>query len=444
MLAENRSLVKKFMSYIIPSVVAQWVYTLYTMVDGMFVARGVSEIALTAVNIANPFVQFMFALSLMFAVGTCTFVAMAIGENDIKRASELFTQNIVFLLILAALIGLASFLFLEPLARFLGAKDEQTVAYVVEYLSWIVPFAPFFILSYSFEILIKTDGFPKKATLLVTTGAVANCILDWLFVIVLHKGVAGAAFATSISQGLVIVLYLMHFMSDKGMLHFRRFRLHIGQLLRQARNGLSSGLTELSSSVVTFAFNHIILAVLNQDALVGYTIVSYVNSIVVLSATGIAQGAQPLLGIYYGQRDGKTCKKLLRYSVVAAGIFCTVAFVICFAGANVIVSMFVREELVALRAQCTVIFRIFSLSFLIAGYNVVISGFFTSVDRPAPALVISVGRVAVMLVCLVAISMISGGAIWWTPLVSEGICFAVSAALLLRAMKGKKALFQLS
>ena len=272
-------------------------------------------------------------------------------------------------------------------------------------------------------------------------GAVCNCILDWLFVMVLKKGVAGAAFATSISQGVVIVLYLMHFMSDKGMLHFRRFRLHLGQLVRQARNGLSSGLTELSSSVVTFAFNHVIIAVLGTDALVGYTIVSYVNSIVVLSATGIAQGAQPLVGIYYGQHDSGSCRKLLRYSITAAGIFCTAAFALCFAGAGVIVSMFVGEDQPELRALCTVIFRIFSLSFLVAGYNVVISGFFTSVDRPAPALTVSVGRVAVLLACLFGFAAVSGGMIWWAPIVSEGICFAVAAALLARAMKGRNAIF---
>lgn len=439
MLAEHNSLKKKFLSYIIPSVVAQWVYTLYTMVDGMFVARGVSEIALTAVNIANPFIQTLFALSLMFAVGTSTVVAIAIGERRRRYASEVFTQNIVLLLGISAVIIAFAMWNLEGIARFLGAKDEQTVQYVVQYLRWIVPFTPFYILSYSFEILIKTDGFPRKATILVTAGAVANCILDWLFVIVLKKGVGGAAFATSISQGLVIALYLGHFMSGKGVLSFARFRLNLKLLGREVRNGLSSGLTELSSSVVTFAFNHIILAFLNQDALVGYTIVSYVNSIVVLSATGIAQGAQPLLGIYYGKKDLPACKKLLRYSIIAAGAFCAVVFAGCFVAADVIVGFYVRAELVQLRLQSVQIFRIFSVSFLLVGFNVVVSGYFTSVERAAAALAISVGRVALVLGCLVAIAGLLGGAyIWWTPVVSEGLCLALTAALLCRARRQKE------
>lgn len=437
---KNGGLKQKFLSYIIPSVAAQWVYTLYTMVDGMFVARGVSAVAMTAVNIANPFVQLMFAISLMFAVGTCTAVSMAIGEKDIKRGSEFFTQNIIFLLVLSAVIGIAAFALRVPLAQFLGAKDEETVAYVVEYLSWIIPFAPLFIVSYSFEIIIKTDGFPKKATIFVIMGAVGNCILDWLFVIVLKKGVAGAAFATSISQGIVIVLYLIHFMSGKGILHFRRFHFHFGQLVHQARNGLSSGLTELSSSVVNFAFNHVIIAFLGSDALVGYTIVSYVNSIVVLSATGIAQGTQPLIGIYYGQRDSDSCHKLLSYSITAAGIFCTAAFALCFVGAHIIVSMFVGADQTELRMLCTSIFRIFSLSFLVAGYNVVISGFFTSVDRPIPALTVSVGRVGILLTCLFSFSAVTGSMIWWAPIVSEAICFVVAILLLLNALNGKNAI----
>ena len=102
---EGKSLKHDFMRFIIPSILAQWVYTLYTMVDGMFVSIGVSEMALAAVNLANPFIQAMFALSLMFAVGTSTVIAILLGEKREQRASEVFTQNIVLQLFFAVLIS---------------------------------------------------------------------------------------------------------------------------------------------------------------------------------------------------------------------------------------------------------------------------------------------------------------------------------------------------
>ena len=292
---DGKSLKGNFIRYIIPSILAQWVYSLYSMVDGMFVAKGVNEIALTAVNLSYPFVAFLFALSLLFAVGASTIVSILLGENHHQRACEVFTQNIVLQVIFSLVIAGFVMMNRESFARFLGAPNQQTADYVIQYITWIAPFSCVYLLSYSFEILLKTDGYPKKATLIVILGAVENCILDWFFVMVLHKGIQGAAFATSLSQATVIILYLHHFLSGKGVLSFKRFKPDFGILARQVRNGFSSGVTEMSSGMVTFLFNQVILMYLTQDALVSYTIISYVNNIVVLSATGIAQGAQPTM-----------------------------------------------------------------------------------------------------------------------------------------------------
>ena len=189
---EGKSLKSDFLRFIIPSIIAQWVFSLYTMVDGIFVARGVSEVALTAVNISMPFTTGLFSISILFAVGNSTIVAILLGQGEKERANEVFTQNVVLLCTLSVLITILVIVFLEPFARFLGATDN--------------------ILSYSFETLIKTDGYPKLATIYVTSGSVLNCILDYILVMVLHKGVWGAAFATGISQAAVILWYLWHFL----------------------------------------------------------------------------------------------------------------------------------------------------------------------------------------------------------------------------------------
>ncbi len=201
----------EFILYTVPSVMAQWVYTFYTMVDGMFVAKGVNEIALTAVNLSFPFLAFLFSLSLLFAVGTSTTAAILLGAYQKKKACEVFTQNIALQVVFSFIISLIAFTHKESLARFLGAPNKETINYVVQYLTWIIPFSCVYLLSYSFEILLKTDGHPKKAAVIVVFSMLENCFLDWLFVIVLHKGIQGAAFATSFSQATIILLYLHHF-----------------------------------------------------------------------------------------------------------------------------------------------------------------------------------------------------------------------------------------
>ncbi len=141
------------------------------------------------------------------------------------------------------------------------------------------------------------------------------------FVIVFWWGVSGAAVATGISQVFVIVLYLWHFLGPKATLRFTKFRLDLKLIGREFRNGLSSGVTEMSAGIIVFFFNLAITRYIGEDALVSYTIVSYINSIVVMSMTGIAQGSQPLISYYHGKKETATCRKLLRYGLISAAVF---------------------------------------------------------------------------------------------------------------------------
>ena len=426
----GRSLKGDFLRFIIPSIAAQWVFTLYTMIDGIFVARGVSEIALTAVNLSFPFVSGLFSFSILFAVGTSTVVAILLGEGKKERADEVFTQNLAVLTVISVILTAAVLLNLDAFSRFLGATEES-LPYVKEYVATIAPFAAAFILSYTFEILIKTDGFPKKATMIVILGAVLNCILDYLMVIVWRQGVFGAAFATGISQVVVILFYLEHFGRKKGILRFRLFHLDLGLIWREFKNGLPSGVTEFSAGIIIFFFNQAILKYLNEEALVSYTIISYVNSIVVMSMNGIAQGSQPLISFYYGQRKEDVTKRLRKYGMIAAAVVSAAAFLVCWFGADAIVSLFLSKNAGTLREYSDRVFRIFSLSFLLVGYNVVIGGYFTAVERPVKALLISMARgfVTILGSLWLMTAVWGGSGIWWAPLVSEGVCLVLTVVL---------------
>lgn len=427
---EGKSLKSDFLRFIIPSIIAQWVFSLYTMVDGIFVARGVSEVALTAVNISMPFTTGLFSVSILFAVGNSTIVAIFLGQGEKQKANEVFTQNVVLLCILSVLITILVMIFLDPFARFLGATDH-ILPYARTYIGTIAPFSVVYILSYSFETLIKTDGYPKLATIYVTSGAVLNCILDYILVMVLHKGVWGAAFATGISQAAVIFLYLWHFLGSKGTIRFSKFHLMPSEIGRQIRNGMSSGITEFSSGIIIFFFNQAILKYIGEYALVSYTIISYVNTIVVMSMAGIAQGTQPLISYYYGKNESEKYKKLLKYGMVAAAAGSVVAVLICYVGGESIVGLFLKESEASLSIYSVRVLRIFILSFLLAGLNVVLGGYFTSVEKAGFATMISLTRSLIALVIsLVFLTAVFGGeAIWWAPLIAESCCLALSAGL---------------
>lgn len=428
---EGKSLKQDFVRFVIPSVVAQWVFALYTMVDGIFVAKGVSEVALTAINIAAPYIMALYAVSILFAVGTSTIVAIYMGAGRGQQANKVFTQNIVWLIGLSMVITGLMMWKLEDAALFLGAT-ELNKQYVMEYLGAIVPFSGLFILAYSFETLIKVDGYPKRATIIVTWGVVLNVILDYLMVIRWKMGIRGAAVATGISQVFLIVLYLGHFLGKQGTIKFCRFRWDFGILWRQIRNGISAGITELSPGVVIFLFNQMIIRYLSEDALVSYTIISYVNSIVIMCMVGISQGYQPLVSYYFGKKRRDVCDKLLRYGNGAVTVVMLLAGAVCLGMADWIVSLFVSGEMRELHQYSVQVLRIYSLSFLIAGYNIVISGYFTAIEQAAAATVISVSRsLMVLLAALIGLTAVFGGAgIWWSPLAAEGITLILTGAFL--------------
>lgn len=419
---EGPSLKRDFIRFIVPSIVAQWVFTLYTMVDGIFVARGVSETALTAVNIAMPYTMALFSISILFAVGTSTVTAIFLGEKNGKKANEAFTQNIVLLALLSVAITVFVMLNIERVAVFLGATSFNK-DYVVEYLQALAPFTAAFILSYSFEMLIKTDGFPKRATIIVTTGALLNVLLDYLMVMRWHMGVGGAALATGISNTVVIVLYLFHFCGKNGVIKFRRFSLDVPLIGREFKNGLSSGITEMSAGFIIFLFNQAIIRLLSEDALVSYTIISYVNSLGIMAMVGIAQGYQPLISFYYGQKRMERCRKLRKYGIAAVAAISVAYTAGCMVFARGIVGLFVSPSMTELVQYSVTVLRIFSLSFLLAGYNVVIGGYFIAVEEPFAATGISLSRSFVSLtLCLLLLTSLFGGAgIWWTPLLSEAV-----------------------
>ena len=168
---------KQFLKFVVPSIVSMLVFNLYTMIDGIYVARFVGEKALSAVNIAMPYINFIFAFSILFSVGTSTVVAIFRGENKLVQANQTFTRNTLFLSVCGIVITLVAQYFLNDLARFLGAS-EATMPYVLDYLGTIAWFSFFFIVSYSLEVLVKTDGFPRLATAAVSVGAVTNIVMD--------------------------------------------------------------------------------------------------------------------------------------------------------------------------------------------------------------------------------------------------------------------------
>lgn len=440
---------KQFFKFVIPSVVSMLVFNLYTMVDGIYVARFVGEHALSAVNISMPYVNFIFAFSILFSVGTSTVVAIFRGENNMKSANETFTRNTIFLTVCALIITLLALVFQNELALFLGAS-EVTLPYVHDYLGVLIWFTFFFIVSYSMEVLVKTDGFPKLATAAVSVGAVMNIVMDYVLVVHVGMGIRGAAIATGLSQVLTFTVFTIHFLGKRGTIHWCKTTMDLSVYKRIIPIGTADFITELSAGTIIFLFNHAILKHIGDNGVVTYTVITYIYNIVMMTFTGISQGMQPLVSFYRGRREENTCRLFLRYALYSTFAMSMLALAICLFMTPALVSIFIDASRAELFTYTVHAFRIYSLCYLVIGYNIVCSGYFAAVEKSGYSFAISLLRGFVLIAASIWImgELFQGEGIWYATLVRESSTLVVSIWCMLRSQKkaqihGEQALQQI-
>ena len=430
---KKQSLLKQFFHFSAATVASLMVFSLYSIVDGLFVARGVGEYAMTAVNLSVPFVNLLFSIAVIFAVGTSTIIAYLLGQKNAQSANKLFSQNLATLVVIGMTISVLVLAFTEPLARLLGA-EEVTLEYTIHYLQGLAPFAVCFMISYNLEVLVKTDGRPRLALVTVCVGCVTNCVLDYLAIFHWGLGIWGAAAATGLSQLLTCIIYLTHFLGKHTTFHPVRFRMDWKIYRRLLPIGISDGLTELCNGLMIFLFNHTILRCIGTDGLVAYTIIAYANTLVINITMGVSQGSQPLISFQNGRGDGTAIGNLLRYGLRTMCGIAAVCFTVLFLAAPKLVAVYLPEAGAEMLTFATDAFRRYSLCYLPVGFNIYIAGFLTAMERPLPAVSISTGRGLILQgsILLLLAAVLGGSSIWFAPVISEVLCLGLSVFFLLR------------
>ncbi len=421
---------RKFLKFVIPSVLSMWVFSLYTMVDGIFVAKGAGELALASVNISMPFINAVFSLSILFAVGTSTIAAISLGNNEEGEANRVFTMNMVLIIILGIALSLAVLLNLDKIAYFLGATST-TVANVKEYLGIISAFAVFAMLSYYFEVLVKTDGHPKLATFGVCVSAITNIVLDYIFVIKWGYGVKGAAVATGIAQMSATLIYIFHFVKRSKRIKFVKFKFDGSLLRRTLPIGAADFITELSTGFIIFLFNRTILKYIGETGIITYTIIMYINSLVIMTMAGISQGTQPLVSFYHGRDDKATCSYFLKKAFKTAGIVSLAINIACMIFAEKISGVYIRSHEAEILKYSVRAIRLYAPAFLVLGFNIVFAGFYAAIEKPLYSMIISIGRgfVVITLSMFFMTRLLGENGIWLTSFVSEVICLIIAAII---------------
>ena len=261
--------------------------------------------------------------------------------------------------------------------------------------------------------------------------------MDYVAIFILDMGTYGAAFATGLSQLITSTIYIVHFLGGRCSFKIRKFRFDPHIYKRLIPIGFADGITELCTGVMMFIFNRTVLHYIGNDGVVTYTIIAYVNTVVINLMMGVSQGSQPLISFYYGEGSREKCNTLLKYGVRTVTAMAAIVFVGLYICANQVVGIFLKDSDPGLIDFSVKAFRTYSFSYIILGFNVLIGGFMTALERPRQAIAISIGRGLVLQsISLMALSLSFGAdGIWYTPILSEAMCLIMSMLFLRQYLK---------
>ena len=362
----------------------------------------------------------VFVVDPMLATGGSAIVGITLGEGDKARADRYFSLFMSTALIVGIVLSVLGMLLLRPVALMLGAEGEM-LDYALRYGRVLMLSLPTFILQNMFQSFFVTAEKPHLGFYFTVGAGCTNMVLDVLLVGILHWSVEGAAIATMLSQvvgGLLPVFYFLN-RKNTSLLHLCRPQFEGGVLLKACVNGSSELMTNLSMSLVNILYNYQLLRFAGEDGVAAYGVIMYASFLFVAVFVGYAVGSAPIVSYHYGANNRKEVNNLYRKSLKLIGVVAVVMTI----GSMFIIPHVARffvgydENLLILTTRA---FRLYGLSFLIMGFNVYASSFFTALGDGVTSALISFLRTLLFQVAAVLLLPLLLGI--------DGIWLAVTAA----------------
>ena len=428
---------RKLLRFVLPSIVMMVFTSIYGVVDGLFVSNFVGKTSFAAINLIMPVLMIFGGIGFMLGTGGSALVAKTLGEQKPEKAKRYFTMMIWTTLIVGVTVSLAGIAVMRPIAVFLGA-DEYMLPDCVLYGRITMIFNVTFMLQNVFQGFLITAEKPKLGLATTVAAGLTNMTLDALFIGGFKWGVAGAALATGLSQcvgGLVPLVYFL--CPNTSLLRLTKTGLEINPILRACGNGASEMVSNVTASVVGMLYNFQLLKYAGENGVASYGVLMYVQFIFIAVFIGYSIGSAPVVGYHYGAGNHEELKGLLRKSILLMGVigFCMVIVAQVLAAPLSKVFVGYDPELFNMTVRAL---RIASSAFLVVGFNIFASSFFTALNNGGVSAAISFLRTFIFKLSAVLILplMLDLDGIWWADVTAEIFAFAISVLFL--TVKRKK------
>ena len=423
----------RLLRFALPSIVMMIFTSFYGVVDGIFVSNFTGSTAFASLNLVWPYIMILGGVGFILGVGGTALVSYQMGTGDRKLANRTFSLIVYAGIVVGLLLTLFGELTMAPVCRLMGASEDM-LPYCVKYgrvmLLGIIPFT----LQNMFQSFLVAAEKPRLGLWVTVAAGITNMGLDYLFMGPFHWGVVGAAWATMLSEcvgGLIPLLYFCF--PNSSLYRLGRTRWDGAALLQTCTNGMSEFVTNISMSLVNMLYNLQLMKYIGEDGVAAYGVIQYVAFFFVAIYIGYSMGTAPIVSYHYGAENYDELKNLFRKGMgfIAVAALCMITLSQTLA--NLVAGIFVGydAELTALTAHA---FRIYSLAFLMSGFNIYGSDFFTALNNGKISAAISFIRTVILEMSAVMLLPLAFGmdGIWIALPIAEALALIVTAQFLIR------------
>lgn len=417
---------KSILHFTMPTIIMTVFISLYTMVDGFFIANVQGTDALAAINLVKPFTLLLSAVSIMLARGGCALVMKKMGEGKETEARQDFSMLMIVNVFVGIITLLLSLIFINSIINILGATDE-VFEYSKTYLTYYVIFSVPMILKISFEQFKIASGKASSALTVAIIGGVLNIILDFTLIVVLDMGICGAAIATGGSYLISGLISMQFFVNKNSLIHFTLPKWRPVFLMRTVVNGCSEMDFLLATSIITFLLNNAMLRYIGIDGVSAITIVMYAFLLISSLYTGYVIGVSPMLSYYYGEEHRDKTKAVVKISIKMIAVVSIVTWL----ASILLTPLFVR---IYADAGTDVFYLakkgnyIFSTVLLFSGFNSFIRVMFTAFLNGLISAILVFLRLFVLTILAILILplFLNSTGIWLAVPLAEGLAMLIS------------------
>lgn len=439
---ETKSVGSLLWAYALPAVISQIIASIYNIVDRIFLGQGVGPLAIAGLAITLPIMNVIHAFGSLVGVGSASRMSIVLGRKDVRWAEKILGNSMILTLSFSTVVITCAYIFLDKILLIFGASAD-TIAYAREYMIYVLPGMFFTVMTFNLSGLIRSSGYPKKSMWIFVLGAVLNVILDAIFIFGFKWGIAGAAWATTISMGVTAVVALVHFLKPTSFIRFKRHgwrpKLYIFKNILAI--GMGPFLLNLASSGVVAVFNQQLLRYGGDLAVGAFSIVNTFGLLLNMTILGSCQGMQPIAGYNYGAGHTDRFKRVLKLDMIVNILIGATGAALCISFPRFFAGFFTHDAQLIDLTEEAMFYLLVMWGFI--GFSITVSTFFQSIDKPWISIVTNLSRQVIFLIPMLYIipnffvkmgwNGLTG--VWATCTVSDTFGFLLALTFLLSQRK---------